>query len=708
MTHSYLEDKEFLKRLDLEQRKVQYVKLTLLDFRSETPIAYLEGIATGGTVNLNGTSNIRRTMSCSLLVIPDGISRQASTETIKYGNITEIENLISLNKKIRAEVGFKNTLAWDVDCYPDQDIIWFPLGTFIIKTASVSKNNSGTNLSLTLHDKTVMLNGDVGGTIPAATVFSENEMYIGDEVERVVEKVLYKDIIRHLVVDFGGEDPSRVIIEDIPDSIRKVMKWTGTEILYFDKTNKLYTTTKPESGEYLAFEYGEDCGYMLEPFCYPGTLECAVGESVSSVLDKIRNSLGNYEWFYDVWGNFHFQEKKNYLNTSQAISVLNTEEKTYFPVMNLSKSVYTFDESNRKLLTSISSSPQYQNIKNDFVVWGSKKTASGASKPVRYHLAFDTKPEPKVSPRLCIVYTDYRNLQQAIVLNSDNHVFGAAPEKTDKPFTPEQKSKYYLQRPTENANKYRITAWDEENGIFRVMPKWELYYLYSSDWRSELYFLGLESVNKTFAKNYYAAELSAEFPKIYNIKKTPVKEEDYIPTYSGGYLDNVDPSDYEYFLDFIDGREGGSTNLAQYNIENIGRRTKVGKDNGANCVFQKTSVPNIIIIPADGDTFADYNKPEDGYEVSQVDIAILSHLVLGGGSVSAYDKVKELLIQHTSYNEAVTLNTIPIYYLEPNTLIKIDDAEIGVSGYYLINTISLPLTLGTSSISCIKSLQNTI
>jgi hypothetical protein len=31
------------------------------------------------------------------------------------------------------------------------------------------------------------------------------------------------------------------------------------------------------------------------------------GETVVSILDKIKNILGNYEYFYDINGNFVFQ-----------------------------------------------------------------------------------------------------------------------------------------------------------------------------------------------------------------------------------------------------------------------------------------------------------------------------------------------------------------------------------------------------------------
>jgi len=55
------------------------------------------------------------------------------------------------------------------------------------------------------------------------------------------------------------------------------------------------------------------------------------------------------------------------------------------------KSVYTFEDAD--LITSYSNSPQYQQIKNDFMVWGKRKNILGQDIPIRYHLAIDKKPE---------------------------------------------------------------------------------------------------------------------------------------------------------------------------------------------------------------------------------------------------------------------------------------------------------------------------
>ena len=68
-------------------------------------------------------------------------------------------------------------------------------------------------------------------------------------------------------------------------------------------------------------------------------------------------------------------------------------EKDYLVEINNERSMFTFtDES---LITSITVTPQYGNIKNDYVVQGLHEISeSDISYPIKYHLAIDKKPRP--------------------------------------------------------------------------------------------------------------------------------------------------------------------------------------------------------------------------------------------------------------------------------------------------------------------------
>jgi hypothetical protein len=244
-----------------------------------------------------------------------------------------------------------------------------------------------------------LLNGECGGTLPAQTQFDEYET-TDEKGNLVIEKVLISQIIRELVNHFGGEQLNKIIISDLDDRVKQVMKWTGSVPVFLITTgpddDPSYSLTVDEAlakqYTYKQFNYGEDIGFIYTNFTFPKELIGNAGDSVVTILDQIKNVLGNFEYFYDIDGNFHFQEVKNYLNTSKAkIEMDKMDSQDYFIDNSNGKSVYTFD--NGLLVSSYSNSPQFNMIKNDYIVWGLRKTTNGNTLPIRYHLAIDSKPK---------------------------------------------------------------------------------------------------------------------------------------------------------------------------------------------------------------------------------------------------------------------------------------------------------------------------
>ena len=73
---------------------------------------------------------------------------------------------------------------------------------------------------------------------------------------------------------------------------------------------------------------------------------------------------------------------------------------------------------------------------------------------------------------------------------------------------------------------------------------------------------------------------------------------------------------------------------------------------------------------------------------------------------SAYDLIREMLYQYLVYNTQITLQCVPKYYLEPNTLIHIQNEKSGVIGDYVIKTMSIPLGYsGMMSITASEALS---
>ena len=665
--YPYLQDSSFLKSFDKLKIKEQYVKITILDFL-EKPIQAIEGRVLGGSINIDGNSSIRRT--CNLSII-------ASEHE---NDLTNVDNLLSLNKKVKVEVGFLNT----TNQYKDFDIIWYPLGIYVIINPSISHGSDGVTISLQLKDKMCLLNGECGGVIPASTTFNEYETVDKNGNFFLTYPTIFQ-IIQELVNHFGGEQLGKIIISDIDTRVKKVMKWVGSSPLYIIKDAEggtvqyTPTTNAAEIGSraYTMYEYGSDIGYIYTDFIYPSELIGDAGSSVCDILDKIKDTLGNYEYFYDIDGNFIFQEIKNYLNTSKSTIELNKLNKEdYLIDQSKGKAVYTFDDSS--LITSYSNTPQFNMIKNDFIIWGIKENNNGNTFPIRYHLAIDKKPSIG-NEYECFFYTD----------PNDNLVKAKCPIKypTKKDF-PKVGAQEIFYMALDTGIIYEWSPKEKDYLSITV----DLQKIKTNDWRSELYLSGSQSEPLGRDSNYYYTELITEWPKLFDIKNNKFFEETL-----------KYPSDIDYYLDFID----SSAAISEMSISNIGRRTKIINDDSINCIFEP-EIPDLVLLNTGDEKIAELRKEceDKGQDYIQMDPNLYNMTTGGGNFNSAYNMARELLYQYTSYNESITINALPIYYLEPNIRISVRDFQSGIHGDYMINSISIPLDItSTMTLSCTRALE---
>lgn len=671
-SYPYLTNSKFLKKLSSMHYLEEFVKITVLDW-FEQPIKEVEGIINGGSINIDGKSSIRRTISLS---------------SSFQSNITDVNNIFSINKKINVEIGFKNQTKE----YLDYPIIWFPQGIFIISSANVSHSLSGINVSLQAKDKMSLLNGDCGGTIPASTRLDTYET-VDKDGNWVVEKPCIDQIIREVVNHFGGEQLSKIIISDVDKRIKTVMKWIGDTPLYLiTEGGNNYMTTDfsraSAAGSYQIFDYNKDIGYIYSDFVYLNEFIENGGSTVCNILDKIVSYLGgNYEYFYDVYGNFIFQEIKNYMNISHAtVEINNMKNSDYLLDMSKGKVVYDFTDNN--IITSYSNSPQYLNVKNDFIVWGIRETAEGLSLPIRYHLAIDKK--PKIG-----------NIYQVFFYEDPD-------DKLTKAKIPVKYSSYSAIEANEgkagvfyeDTSTGNIYVW--EDGEYQIIDNNIFVRIKTSDWRSELYLQGVAAEPLGIDSNYYYTELSTEWPKIYNLMAESHTDAEGV-YYTGAFYEDVleNPSSIDYFLDFIDSEAA----ISKFDINSMGRRTIVENSNNYNCVFEP-DIPDFVIIEA-GTEETETKRAEceaRNQAYIQVDSNIFNSLATGGNFNSCYWEIKNLLYYRTGYNESVQIQTLPMYYIEPNSRIKLFDGDSDISGDYMIESISLPLSIdGQMSISAIRA-----
>ena len=675
----YLRDKNFLKTIDRISLKEEFAKITILNWQ-ERPIEDIQGKVSSGTLNINGNSSLRRT--CNLTILIDE----------NNSNITSVKNSLSINKKIKLDIGIKN----NTNQYSEYDIIWFPLGTYVISSVSITNTNSQiTSASLQLKDKMCLLNGECGGLLPASVTFSSYDVLDANGAYQTEQPTIYT-IIKYVVNYFGGEQLPKILISDVDERVRKVMKWTGSNPLYITQYTSTTsgvqygaTTDKEQVDEALAagtidsyteYKSGQDVGYIYTDFVYPGELIGDAGNSVCDILDKIKSALGNYEYFYDLDGNFIFQEIKNYLNTSKSTTDLNDmEQNDYLIDITKGKSVYTFDDS--FLISSYSNAPQYSMIKNDYIVWGMREDiTTRATYPIRYHLAIDTKPQTGNTYKV-FFYDDpddgIRKAKRPIQFSTRDGFPTQGAEDT-----------FYLALDTNIVYK-----WDTEQNSY-VMFTTQTKDITTTDWRTELYLSGAQAEGFSLDTNNYYTELNNEWPKMYDIENGEFYEE---------Y--EKDPASLDYFLDFID----SSAAIGELSISNIGKRSKIVVDEDINCIFER-EIPNLVMIDASQDSAIVTEQREEaqrkGQDYIQVTGAIYNLLATGGTQNSAFERVKELIYQYTSYNESITLQCLPIYYLDVNQRITVNDSKSNIYGDYMINSISIPLNISSMmTISATRALE---
>lgn len=628
----YLNDMDFLTQLDKLHMRVQYAKIILLSFKDEEPIKEIQGSITSGNLSVNGSSAIRRTINLTMLA------------SIDNSNLEDIDNEISINKKIKVLIGYDNPLK----SYKNYgDIIWFPCGLFVLSSANISRSTSGWNISITGKDKMCLLDGTAGGTLPASVTFHESLVQLDNGDVEIQYPTIFQ-IIYEAVNHWGGEAIENIIITDIDEEIKMLVRYMGDKPVYFSNDYQSLSFEAQEDYPHM-FSYGQDAGYKYTDFTYPGELVLNAGDTVVTLLDKIVSTLGNYEYFYNIDGKFVFQEIKNYLNIGSPLLELSPED--YVRSYNNAKFLYSLTDLDTT--TAITRNPKYDNVKNDFYVWGKRKTSTGVEVSIRYHLAIDDKPDIDLA---------MQNMW----------------EVKDK------KSNLIVRYDFNTLDDYSV---DDYTVTLVGTP--------CDEWREELYRRALNAqVSNSVYDNYYDSELIAEWRNLYN----PMNKNWDATNHWNPDVFN-DPGSINFWLDFID----TSSALGKYSIKNIGRRTKVVNNNDIKTVYN-SEVPDVVFIEGlDQDLIVKYQGIGQRFFILTNEYYDMFSISTTG--TSCFDQIREMMYQNLCYNTTISLTCLPKYYIEPNNIIRVEDKDSNIYGNYQITQYSLPLTYnGTMSITATEVL----
>lgn len=629
---------QLLEKLVNEKIQTTYAKIVTYSF-DEKPLSSIEGRVSGGSIQANGASAVRRTLSLSMVAKPE------------IANIENLDNEIAINKKVKVYIGR----------LMENEIMWFNCGFYVISSASVNQSTSGWTISISGKDKMALLDGTAGGTLPTAVTFHEIFEDLGDGNYKIDYPTIYQ-IIQEAVNHYGEIPLHDIIINDLEKVAKVLIKYIGGKPIYFAENYASFAYAE-DAVHTQKYTYGQDVGYEFTAFTYPGELVLAAGATVVNLLEKICQILGNYEYFFDLDGRFIFQEKKNYLNTVSPITYLVPQD--YIQSYS-TEAAYEIKDSDT--LVSLTRSPRYEDIKNDFVVWG--KNASGVD--IHYRLVIDEKP----------VLNKCKKYMWSVVNDMDDVINYLYTDTNTKP----AEAKELVASPCE-------------------------------EWREEIYRNALERQAQVQSTGPYDAEMLAFWRLLYDPDNKDWVYADY-PEYDHWNPSvREDPASLVFWIDFID----TTSEVGKYAVSQIGRRMKVVNNDNIKILFTK-QIPPIVFIPNYQEVAdlleIEYTNAEDAAEkvreycaanetnyFFQLSPQVESSFVHSSTGSSAFDEIRNLLYQYLIYNTTISISCLPRYWYEPNNMIYLENRENGIQGNYVITQYSLPLTYnGTMSITMTQAL----
>ena len=278
--------------------------------------------------------------------------------------------------------------------------------------------------------------------------FRKGKKYYEKTLETVVKDLKIEDIVRNLIHIYANEPLENIIINDLDEFGREELIYQNKEeipmymfyntktltvetmtlnpkdiVYYLDESGKEKKSTISQIKNYdnlinkellnnnfdiatrvsrtakgekiytiIKIEKGQVAGYRITDLVYPGKLEMKAGETIIAALDKIKNMLGDFEYFYDIKGKFIFQKKKTYINTSWNNIKYDSEGELYVEDSAYSSShIFTFEDSN--IVTAFQNTPNLLNLKNDYSLWGKRISVDGTPMAIHYRYAIDKKPK---------------------------------------------------------------------------------------------------------------------------------------------------------------------------------------------------------------------------------------------------------------------------------------------------------------------------
>ena len=269
MNKNPLLDDEFLKELYRHREKEVFAKIIALTL-SNDPIEEIQGQVTGGSVSLDGASSVRRTCTLTL------VAKDLNINQYYWG----------LKNRFRLYIGLRNVIGQGYE-----DIIWFPMGTYVISNFTTSQSVTNYTINITGKDKMTLLNGELSGSLFASVDFGKEEYY--KDGITTISYIPIKNIIREAVHAYANESWENIVVNDLEDYGIELLDYKSDKPMYLyfyydadDNTKSCYQSTK--DGEKIVYHaiLNEDGNYVIDEDLGQIAIKDIENENVGLHYDK--------------------------------------------------------------------------------------------------------------------------------------------------------------------------------------------------------------------------------------------------------------------------------------------------------------------------------------------------------------------------------------------------------------------------------------
>lgn len=298
--------------VQLSNTRTQYIKIEILD-NNYNVINSIEGLCTGGSINIQADNPIRRMCDLSFVL----------TDRLFPNNTS----LIWINKKFNLWIGLKSI---------SDDVVWFDYGMYFMVDPQISDNLAEKTISIKGYDKMCLLTSEFGGQLKNRIKINANTPI--------------STAIKQTMITLGGESEDKLMID--------TSEYTVPYNFEIDSGEDVYSVIKKLSDLYMKwqFYYNVD-GYFVFEKIKDRTSDPIVWDFTDKNF-KLSNSVdfkfSNIKNDYTVVGRIlsdGSQPKKQYVinNTTEPTSDYTTERIGIKELVIKEDSYYTTEACQQRL-----------------------------------------------------------------------------------------------------------------------------------------------------------------------------------------------------------------------------------------------------------------------------------------------------------------------------------------------------------------------